>query len=126
MSRHFPSVQKFMLCNNASVTVRVIDVESHMDITLLGHSRLGHSFCKPMYGRRLSAFSGFRHHYPQVAGIKNGANKWWTSERGSLITVNNTLRFAWAGSRTFNQPNTLRRTLNLNSTQSKHGILIHG
>ena len=32
MSRHFTSIQQFVLCNEASATVRVIDVEPQMEI----------------------------------------------------------------------------------------------
>ena len=49
MSRHFPSVQQFMLCNNASVTVRVIDVEPQIENFSKKNSKTGMVESLPFY-----------------------------------------------------------------------------
>ena len=49
MSRHFPSIKQFMLCNNATVTVRVIDVEPQMENFLKKNSKTGMIESVPYY-----------------------------------------------------------------------------
>ena len=49
MSCHFPSVQQFVLCNKASVTVRVIDVEPQIENFLKKNSKTGMVVSLPFY-----------------------------------------------------------------------------
>ena len=49
MSRHFPSIKQFMLCNKASVTVRIIDVEPQIESFLKKNSKTGMVESVPFY-----------------------------------------------------------------------------
>ena len=49
MSRHFPSIEQFMLCNKASVTVRIIDVKPQMENFFKKNSKTGMVESVPFY-----------------------------------------------------------------------------
>ena len=49
MSRHFPSIKQFMLCNSASVTVRIIDVEPQIESFMKKTAKTGMNESIPYY-----------------------------------------------------------------------------